>query len=128
MKIRYNKLRSNEKGEFRYLSNVRKKEWSYIYGGKAVENIIQALARIVLTDQQLCIQNWLRVEKLKDPGKFYQVVTSTYDEVVCCVPIYRADDCLQMMKKEMATAPAWCPGLPLKSSGGYAQNYGDCEH
>lgn len=127
MKIRYNKLRSNEKGEFRYLSNVRRKEWSYLYGGKAVENCTQALARIVLTDQQLNIDKWLKAERSKDPGKFYQVVTSTYDEVVCCVPEYRADDALLMMEREMATAPPWCPGLPLKSSGGYATNYGDCE-
>ena len=127
MKIRYNKLRSNESGEFRYLSNVRKKEWSYIYGGKAVENIIQALARVVLTDQMLSINRWLKVEGAADRAGFYQVVTSTYDEVVCCVPAYRADECLEMMKEEMRTAPSWCPDLPLKSSGGYAENYGDCE-
>ena len=127
MKIRYYKLQRNDSGEFRYLSNRRKKEWSYLYGGKAVENIIQALARIVLTDQMLEINRWLKLQRQRDAGKIYSVVTSTYDEVVCCVPFYRADDCLQMMKEVMATAPAWCPGLPLKSSGGYAVSYGDCE-
>ena len=127
MKIRYYKLQRNDSGEFRYLSNRRKKEWSYLYGGKAVENIIQALARIVLTDQMLEINRWLKLQRQTDKGKTYSVVTSTYDEVVACVPFYRADDCLQMMKEVMATAPAWCPDLPLKSSGGYAVSYGDCE-
>ena len=127
MKIRYNKLRSNDSGEFRYLSNARKKEWSYLYGGKAVENIIQALARIVLTDQMLNINRWLKIEGAQDRSRHYKVVTSTYDEVVCCVPEYRASECLEMMKEEMRTAPSWCPDLPLKSSGGYARNYGDCE-
>ena len=127
MKIRYNKLRKNEAGEYRYLANVRKKEWSYIYGGKAVENIIQALSRIVLTDQMLKMQGWLKTEKRKDSRKYYQVVTSTYDEVVCCVPEYRAEECMSMMKNEMATAPAWCADLPLKSSGGWAKSYGECE-
>ena len=127
MKIRYHKLRSNESGEFRYLSNARKKEWSYLYGGKAVENIIQALARIVLTDQMLNIDGWLKLQRKYDSRRYYQVVTSTYDEVVCCVPEYRAEDCMEMMKTEMATAPEWCYDLPLKSSGGYAVSYGDCE-
>jgi DNA polymerase len=127
MKIRYNKLKGNENGEYRYLSNARKKEWSYIYGGKCVENVIQALARIVLTDQMLAIHRWLAARKKADPSRFYQVVTSTYDEVVCCVPEELAETCLSMMKTEMATAPPWCADLPLKSSGGYAKNYGDCE-
>lgn len=127
MKIRYAKLRMNEAKEFKYLSNVRKKEWSYLYGGKAVENIIQALARIVLTDQQLRIHNWLVAEGRKDTGNIYRVVTSTYDEVVCCVPAHRANDCMRMMETEMGTAPPWCADLPLKSSGGYAKSYGDCE-
>jgi len=127
MKIRYHKLRSNESGEFRYLSNFRKKEWSYIYGGKAVENIIQALARIVLTDQMLNIDRWLKAQRLRDRKGTYQIVTSTYDEVVACVPLYRAEECLEMMKVEMATAPTWCADLPLKSSGGYAVSYGDVD-
>lgn len=127
MKIRYHKLRVNASGEFRYLSNARKKEWSYLYGGKAVENIIQALARIVLTDQMLNIDKWLKAQRQSDPRMHYKVVTSTYDEVVCCVPEYRAQECLDMMKTEMATAPEWCPDLPLKSSGGYARSYGEID-
>lgn len=127
MKIRYYKLRKNSKGEYRYLANRKKKEWAYIYGGKAVENIIQALSRIVMTDQELEIDRWLRTQKKNDPTRHYKVVTSTYDEVVCCVPKERAKECLDVMAKIMATAPAWCSDLPLKSSGGFAQNYGDCE-
>lgn len=127
MKIRYHKLRCNSRGEFKYLSNVRKKEWSYIYGGKVVENIIQFLARIVLTDQMLNIDRWLKAQRPHDPRMHYKVVTSTYDEVVCCVPEYRAEECLDMMKTEMATAPPWCPDLPLKSSGGYARSYGEID-
>ena len=127
MKIRYHKLRSNEQRQYRYLSNARKKEWSYIYGGKCVENVVQGLSRIVLSDQMLTVRAKLAAWGAADRRGAYKVVTSTHDEVVCCVPFYRADDCLQMMKEVMATAPAWCPDLPLKSSGGYAVSYGDCE-
>ena len=126
MKIRYNKLRSSEEGNnYRYLANKRKNEWTFIYGGKAVENIVQALARIILTDQILNMQKWL--EARQDGKHIYKIVTSTHDEVVCCVPGFAAEDCLEMMKQEMATAPSWCADLPLKSSGGYAVSYGDCE-
>ncbi|MFA5706809.1 MAG: DNA polymerase [Candidatus Neomarinimicrobiota bacterium] len=125
MKIRYHKLRATDSGELRYLANVRKKEWSYIYGGKAVENLIQALSRIVLSDQMLNINR--RLKEWREPGKIYQTVTSTHDEVVCCVPEYRAHECLQMMETEMATAPPWCSDLPLKSSGGFAVSYGECD-
>jgi DNA polymerase len=127
MKIRYNKLTCNKQNEFRYLSNRRKKEWSYIYGGKAVENIIQALSRIVMTDQMLEMQKWLYTQRQKDKGKIYKIVTSTYDEMVACVPKYRAEETLSVMGDIMSTPSSWCPDLPLKSSGGYAINYGDCE-
>ena len=96
-------------------------------GPFVVHNCVQALARIVLTDQMLNIDRQLKEWRRQDPGKIYQVVTSTYDEVVCCVPEYRAHECLQMMETEMATAPPWCSDLPLKSSGGFAVSYGDCE-
>jgi len=127
MIIRYYKLKCNDRKEFRYMSNRKKKEWSYIYGGKAVENIIQALSRIVLSDQLLNIQKWIRAEQQHDTRGIYKVVTTTHDEVVCCVPHYRATDCLEMMKDAMATAPPWCPDLPLKSSGGFAVSYGDID-
>lgn len=127
MIIRYYKLRQNNEGNWSYLSNRKKKEWSYIYGGKAVENMTQGLSRIVLTDQMLRMDRNLKTWAKEDPQRAYKVVTSTYDEVVCCVPEDRADETQLMMTREMATPPAWCHDLPLKSAGGYARNYGDCE-
>jgi DNA polymerase I-like protein with 3'-5' exonuclease and polymerase domains len=88
---------------------------------------VQALARIVLSDQMLVIAGHLAVQQRNDPKRTYKVITSTHDEVVCCVPEDYAGECLEMMKQAMATAPVWCADLPLKSSGGYARSYGDCE-
>ena len=129
MKIQYHHLKKNERGEWRYLSNRQKHEYAYIYGGKVVENCVQALSRIVMTDQMLRINNWLQQQKIADAieSRIYKVVTSTYDEVVSCIPEDRAEETMAMMEREMATPPAWCADLPLKSSGGYAQSYGDCE-
>lgn len=127
MKIRYHKLRKNDAGQYRYLANAKKKEWSYIYGGKVVENIVQALSRIILTDQMLMIHSWLQREQAQDKRGIYKIITSTHDEVVVCAPDYRVDETMAVMKRAMSTAPTWCADLPLKSSGGWADNYGDCE-
>ncbi|MCK5603966.1 hypothetical protein KAR91_18915, partial [Candidatus Pacearchaeota archaeon] len=127
MLIQYHKLKKNEAGEWRYLNDRRKNEWAYIYSGKVVENVVQALARIVMTDQMLRIDANLQRWKVKDPEHIYKVVTSTYDEVVTCIPEDRAEDTMAMMEREMATPPSWCADLPLKSSGGYAKSYGACE-
>ncbi len=127
MLIQYHKLRKNEGGEWRYLNNRQMNEWAYIYDGKIVENCVQALARIVMTDQMLRIDANLQRWKAQDRSRIYKVVTSTYDEVVTCIPEERAEETMDMMEREMATPPSWCADLPLKSSGGFAKSYGDCE-
>jgi len=126
MKIRYSKLRKNDAGEFKYLANVRKKEWTKLYAGKCVENVVQALSRLVISEQKLNVIQRLKGYPLRQ-GEVMKVVTSTHDEIVVVSPLRYAEECLEMMKVEMATAPAWCADLPLKSSGGYAVSYGDID-
>lgn len=126
MKIRYHKLRSTKSGEWKYLSNARKKQWTYIYGGKCVENIVQALSRLVLSDQLLRILPQMKLYRLR-AGEEARIVSSTHDELITVVPERYADACLALMEKEMRTPPSWCADLPLKSSGGYARSYGECD-
>jgi hypothetical protein len=126
MKIRYHKLRSTKSGEWKYLSNARKKQWTYIYGGKCVENIVQALSRLVLSDQLLRILPQMKLYRLR-AGEEARIVSSTHDELIAVVPERYADACLALMEKEMRTPPPWCADLPLKSSGGYARSYGECD-
>lgn len=126
MKIRYHGLKCNKKGEYSYLSNKKKNEWSYIYGGKVVENVTQGLSRIVLSDQLLQVEDWMKGQR-RAPEHTYQIVSSTHDELICVVPERRAEECQNKMAQIMATPPEWCKDLPLKSSGGYADNYGDCD-
>jgi DNA polymerase len=82
-----------------------------IYGGLGVENIVQALARIIVTDQlQIIDQRW-------------RAVMFTYDEVVALAPEDEADKCFKFMLDTMATPPAWAPDLPLKAEGGHEVFY-----
>ena len=127
MKLRYNKLRKTSDGKgYKYLANVRKKEWTNIYGGKVVENIVQALSRIIISDQLLRVQNNLNGYDRRQ-GEVFKAASTTHDEIICLVPERVANDCLDMMGREMRIPPKWCPDIPLKSSGGFAFRYGECE-
>ena len=87
--------------------DVRKK----IYGGPLCENIVQALARIIVGWQMLQISRKERV------------VMTTHDEVVAMPTAKKAPSCFAFMTKCMSTAPAWCSDIPLNCEGGWADNY-----
>ena len=86
---------------------VRKK----IYGGLLCENIVQALARIIVAWQMLQI------------SRKYRVVMTTHDEVVAIAKTAQGQRCIDFMAKWMSTAPAWCSDIPLNCEGGYDINY-----
>ena len=94
-------------------------EWTYqakdqrkkIYGGLLCENIVQALARIIVGWQMLQI------------SRSFRVVMTTHDEVVAMPRAARADACIKFMAKWMSTPPAWCSDIPLNCEGGYDDNY-----
>ena len=94
-------------------------EWTYqakdqrkkIYGGLLCENIVQALARIIVGWQMLQI------------SRKYRVVMTTHDEVVAMPKATQADACIKFMAKWMSTPPAWCSDIPLNCEGGYDDNY-----
>ena len=88
-----------------------------LYGGALVENIVQALARIIVFDQTLTIES-----KWAAPGE--GVVMIVHDEVVNLVREDRAQAALDHMAQVMDTSPSWWPDLPLNSEGDIADTYG----
>lgn len=94
--------------DFTYRSN---KDYVHIHSGLLTENLIQALARIIIGEQMLAID------------KKYRVAMMTHDEIVCVAPDDKADDCLAFMIEQMSIAPSWAPGLPLGAEGGYDDCY-----
>jgi len=102
--------RINENGysEWTYQSGDMRKK---IYGGLLTENIVQALARIIVMEQLLEID------------KKYPVVMTTHDEVVAHPKTAQAQKCFDYMMQCMTTSPWWCPDLPLAAEGGFASNY-----
>ena len=83
-----------------------------IYGGKAVENVCQALARIVIGEQMLMIARRLRV------------VQTVHDAVGCIAPTQEAEDARQFVEQCMRIRPKWAAALPLNCESKMGASYG----
>lgn len=117
--LRYPNLRSstNDEGETELVYDTKKGKTTIpnrIYGGKAVENICQALARIVIGEQMLLI------------AKKYRIVMTVHDAIACVVPEDEADRAMEFITMAMRIRPAWAPELPLNCEAGFGQSYGSC--
>lgn len=86
--------------------NQASKAWCRLetYGGKLVENIVQATARDCLADAML---------RLDAAG--YQILMHVHDEVIVEAPVGSAK--LEDLTRIMATNSAWNRGLPLAAAG-----------
>lgn len=85
---------------------------SKLYGAKIQENIVQALARIVVTDQILECER-----------QGFNTVSSTHDEVLIIAKESEAEATLQQVIKIMSTPPEWCNDLPLGAEGKFKSYY-----
>jgi DNA polymerase len=85
-----------------------------IYGGKVVENVCQALARIVIGKQMLMI------------AKKYKVVMTVHDAVACIVPEDEVETAQEFVELCMRLRPDWAPELPLNCEAGHGRSYGEC--
>jgi len=84
------------------------------HGPRVCENIVQALSRIVITDQILTITNSL-------PG--VDVVLTVHDEIICLASNENPDETLAKIMAIMKTPPDWCNELPLDAEGAYSTMY-----
>ena len=89
---------------------TRKFEKISTYGGKLVENVVQAIARDCLA---------VSLIRLSDAG--YQTIMHIHDEVVLDVPKEAAD--LEKVYELMGAPIEWAPGLPLAADGFIADYY-----
>lgn len=85
----------------------------YTYGGRITENIVQALARIVICEHMLKIQSYTDLD----------VVLTVHDEIVALGDARDPQIKLDNMIKIMTTPPSWAPDLPLAAEGGWDTCY-----
>ena len=100
----------DEKGRIQWVYGKDKKK---LYGGKIVENIVQAVARCVMTDGMLKIQ------------RRYPCVLTVHDECCIITPEAEAESAYEFMLDCMTTPPKYMPGIPLAADGGWGKCYGD---
>jgi DNA polymerase len=93
----------------------------YIYGGKLMENICQALARIHTLDAALRIQKCAHSEL----SYLARLAQQAHDENVFVVPTELAQPVSVIALEEMRRRPWWAPGLPLDAEVGIGPTYGD---
>lgn len=117
--IKYPNLRQieNEQGKLEYVYDTKKGKATIpnrIYGGKVVENVCQALARIIIGHQMLII------------AKKYKVVMTVHDAIAIVAPEAEKDAAQEFVEMCMRLRPNWALELPLNCESGVGESYGDC--
>ena len=114
MPIYYNELRRSDEGEWIYTFG---RETRKLFGGKLAENIVQALARIVVMDNMLTIHRELGL----------QMVLQVHDELDYVVPERDAESLAAQITRIMSAPPAWAPDLPVAVEVHWGPTFGDCK-
>lgn len=82
-----------------------------LYGGLLTENIVQALARIIVANQMLLV------------AERYRVVAMEHDAIVALAPAATAQEAQDWMTGIMSVSPHWAPDLPLAAEGWHNVSY-----
>jgi hypothetical protein len=114
--IKYPKLRREARGDRQEIVYDTKKGKATIptriYGGKCVENVCQALARIVIGEQMLMV------------ARKHHVAMTVHDSVCVLVPEKKADETREFVEDCMRIRPKWAVGLPLNCESKMGKSYG----
>jgi DNA polymerase len=116
--LRYTNLREEinpDTGKREYVYDQKKGRATLktrIYGGKLIENICQALARIVIGEQMLAVAKKLRV------------AMTVHDAVGAIAPEAEADEARAYVEQCMRIRPKWAAELPLNCESKMGASYG----
>lgn len=93
--------------------NQLTRQWTtlYTHGGKACENIVQALCRDLLAYAMINVE-----------GGGYPIVLSVHDELVCETPD-TSEYTVAELEKLMCSLPEWAEGFPLVAEGAEMKRY-----
>jgi DNA polymerase I-like protein with 3'-5' exonuclease and polymerase domains len=111
--IRYPKLTVEiENGKKQFIYKSRRGD-IHLWGGAVVENVVQALARCIVGEQMIAINDR------------YPVVLTVHDAAVCVVPEEEVEEACKFIVEHMSKAPDWAKGLPVACEAHYGYNYGE---
>jgi hypothetical protein len=111
MKLLYPDLRQvkDDKGRMQW---VYGQDATKLYAGKITNNVVQATARIVMTDGMLRV------------AKSYPVKGTVHDELIAVVPDAEVENAKTWVLAQMTMEPRYMPGIPLNADGGAHRRYG----
>lgn len=116
LKIFYRGLKyEHDKWKFTYAGKEK-----HIYGGKILENIVQALDRVCVMDAALRV-------KARTHNMGIRLAHQVHDEIIYIVPTSLAEEIKCIVLEEMARRPTWAPDLPLAAEAGIGSNYADAK-
>lgn len=113
MRLYYHDLQ-NKDGDWWFKYGKRQKK---LFGGKLLENIIQALARIIVMDAGV------RIRQKTGLAWCLQV----HDELGYIVPAPSAGKFAKYLEKELVVPPVWGPGIPLAAESAVGANFADAK-
>lgn len=113
MKMNYQVKSTDTNAGLSYLYEGREHP---IYGGKFLENIVQALARIILMNAAMRI--W-------DRG--YPFKLQSHDELGWAVTTAATPEALRVIHEEMVRPPSWARRIPLGAAVTSGASYGDAK-
>ena len=90
--------------------------WRDLYGGKLTENVVQALARIVMTTAEL---------RLARAGA--RAALSVHDELVYVVPEQHVPEFTKALRKALTAPVPWMPNLPVNCEIGVGDSYAEAK-
>jgi DNA polymerase len=103
-------------------------EWVYdyggetkrIYGGALLENIVQALARIIVMDAAI------RIEDIINPHNL-SIALQVHDALAYVLPDAMYPFVSGVLHTEMHRRPRWAPDLPIAAEMHHGPSYGECK-
>ena len=111
MKLLYPDLRQvkDDKGRNQW---VYGQDATKLYAGKITNNVVQATARIVMTDGMLRV------------AKSYPIKGTVHDELIAVVPDAEVKYAKTWVLAQMTMEPRYMPGIPLNADVGAHRRYG----
>jgi DNA polymerase len=103
----------NANGRYKYKFGP---QWREIYGGKLTENIVQALARIVMTTAEL---------RLAKAGA--RAALSVHDELIYVIPEQHVNGFVPALRKALTAPVPWMPELPVNCEIGVGDSYAEAK-
>lgn len=93
---------------------THKWETIFTFGGKLVENVVQAIARDCLA---------VTIDRMQQYAPEARILMHVHDEIIVEVPSDEREDWLRKILDVMAQSIGWAPGLELKGAGFTADYY-----